>query len=326
MRASKLLGTAVAALVLLCTTSGYGKESLPGNNPWRDSEIDYEHTVSALSFSKSADPTYNPYYAHRLYLMPYWHVGDLLTFKARLIVEQELTSSIDSETLKKHEVTLSDLTLDASYAGFTEPFTGIKFKGGIRFTFPTSKASQAMTMRMGIGPGVAVERKFPLLEGLTLSYAARLNFYFYQFTTAQNSSPWVACGGGDNSSPGCDNYVQNGTYNAWASFIHGPEIIFAPTDKLTVDLTFYFWNSYLYGLAGQPVLGDADAQKVRYSQWLLATVSYQVLDYLGVSLGFSSQYSDLRPDGKYRAPFLNRNTQLFLDLNFTIDPLVQKFQ
>ena len=322
MSASKLLGSAAAAIVLLGASSALAKEELKSSNPWRDTEIDYEHGFSAYSLSKSADPTYNPYYVHVLTIAPQWHVGDYLVFKAKLAIEQELTDA--DETTKKHEVNLSDLTFDIATPGITEGFTGIKIAGGVRFFFPTSKASQATTMYLAIGPGHNVSRKFPLLEGLNIGYGARFNFAFHKFTTAQNNAPWVACGSAD--SPACSQFVQTGVRNMWGQLLHGPTLNFVPVNGLNIDLGFTFINSFLYGLAGEPVMGDDKDVSVRRAQWFTASIGYDVLDYLTVSLGASTVYGDLSPDGKYRTPFFNRNTQLSLGLALAIDPLIGKFQ
>jgi hypothetical protein len=324
MRASKLFSAAAAAVVLMAAFSAMAREELVSPNAWRDSEIDYEHTFSAYSLDKSAQPTYQPYYAHRLYLMPYWHFNDFFVAKARLVLEQELTDTADTGTTYKHEVTLSDLSVDTSFKGITEPYSGIKFNGGIRWTFPTSKAAQAQTMYMAIGPAVAVERTFPLLEGLTLSYSARMTFYINKYRTAQATSSWVACGT-DTDSPSCAQYVQIGTRNPWGQVRHGPDVKLGIIPKLNFEATFTFTNSYLYSLDGPTVLGDDKDVKVRYSQWLQVWLSYDVTDYAGVSLGVSTEYGDLSPDGTYRTPFLNRFSQVYLSLSFLIDPVISKF-
>ena len=325
MRASRLFGAAAAAVVLMGSFSAFAKEELVSPNAWRDSEIDYEHTFSAYSLDKSAQPTYQPYYAHRLYLMPFWHFNDFFLVKARLVFEQELTDTADTSTTYKHEVTLSDLSIDTSFAGVTEPYSGIKFKGGIRWLFPTSKASQAQTMRVGIGPGVAVERVFPLLEGLTIGYSARMMFYVNKYRTAQNDSPWVSCGN-DTDLAGCSQFVQSGSRNPWGELRHGPDIKLGIIPKLNFEVMFTMTNDYLYSLDGPTVLGDDKDVRVRYSQWLLATLSYDVTDYVGVSLGVSTMYGDLQPDGTYRTPFINRLSQVYVSLSILIDPIVTKFQ
>lgn len=325
MRASKLLGAAAAAVALLASASALAKEELPTSNPWRDSEIAYEHGFTAISLNKDAEPTYNPYYAHRLTLWPHWHFGDYALMRARLIVEQQLTNADD--TTYKHEVVLSDLLLDANWKGITEPYSGIKLKSGVRFTLPTSKAAQAESLRLGIGPSVGVDRKFPVLGGLTLGYASRFSFYFHGSQVAETESVWRPCGG-DYGELGCGATgpaMAGGTRNAWLGILHGPSLIFVPHERVTIDASYSFIKSYLYDLAGGPYLGDDQDVAVRSSQWFLAAVTVELVDFLSVSVGASTLFGDLKPDGKYRTPFFNRTTELSLSLNLGIDPLLSKF-
>lgn len=323
MRASKLLGAAAAAVALLASAGAVAKEELPTSNPWRDSEIDYEHGFSAISLNKGAEPTYNPYYAHRLTIWPHWHFGDYALVRARLIIEQQITNADD--TTYKNEVVLSDLLLDANWKGITEPYSGIKLKSGVRFTLPTSKGAQAETLRMGIGPSVGLDRKFPLLGGLTLGYASRFTFYFHGKQVAETESVYRPCGGDYSNPSGCGPEMAGGTRNAWFGILHGPSLIFVPHERVTVDASYSFIKSYLYDLAGGTYLGDDQDVAVRSSQWFLAAVTVEVVDFLSVSVGASTLFGDLKPNGKYRTPFFNRTTELSLSLNLAIDPLLSKF-
>jgi len=278
---------------------GQGRARQP--NPWRDSEVDYEHGFSAISLAKNAEPTYNPYYAHRLTLIPYWHVGEFFAVRGRFILEQELTNADD--TTGKHEVVASDLTVDTSFTGVTEPYSGIKFKGGVRWLFPTSKASQAQTLQIGIGPGVSLERSFPILEGLTISYAGRILFYINRYTSPNNTSSWLAVCGNDISSPTCGPTWQNGGVNPWGRLIHGPEIRLAsPPSSTSISAGPSTTTTCTpprrrarESCPSATALPGRD--RVSHMQWVLGTLSYTVLDYLSVSLGFSSKYGDLAPGG-----------------------------
>ena len=321
MRASKLLSSATVAIVLLSATGVAAKEELKSGNPWRGTEIGYEHGFSAHSLSKSADQSYNPYYVHTLTLQPQWHVGEYLAFRAKLAIEQELSDADD--TTYKNEVMLSDLNLEAVTPGVTEPFTGVRLGGGLRFVFPTSKVAQATTMRLAISPAISLSRKFPLLEGLVLGYGARFNFAFHQYTTAQQDAPGIASCSVDDIRCG----TNLGRRNAWGQLMHGPNLSLSPLSGLGVDLSFFFVNSFLYGLSdGGQYLNDEKDVNVRRAQFFTGSVSYEALDFLTVALSFATMYGELALDGTYQTPFFNRYTQLSVGFSISIDPLIGKFQ
>lgn len=344
MRASKLLGSVATALVLcgagaaraadapaaatapapVAAPAAEVKKEEPkkAKNPWRGSELSYEHGFSALSLSKSADPWYNPYYAHRWSIAPQWWVGDYLFFKAKLDMEQELTNSDD--TTYKHEVLLSDLLLEVGTSGYTESVTGIKIGGNLRFAFPTSKQSQAATMRLAIAPSLNLSRKFNLLEGLVLGYGARFGIFFHKFTTAQANSPWLPCGEVDSIQ--CAQFVQTGVRNQHFSLSHGPVVGLEVLPGLTIEAAYAFLYGFLYPLSGQgDYLADDLDQSTRYAQSFSLGLSYAPVDFLGISLAAQSTWASLQPNGTYRTPFFNRNTQIGLGLSVSVDPLISKF-
>jgi len=335
MRASKLLSAAAATVLLLSTGSAFAKEELKSKNPWRDTEIGYEHAVNALAFDKAAEPTYAPYYAHRLSLAPYWHVSDYLYFRAKLELEQELTQTVNTDTKYRNEVVLSDLQLDAASKGITEPFTGIKLGGGLRFSFPTSKQSQAATMRFSIGPGINLSRKFPLLEGLTIGYGGRANFFNHKYTQpVPSSSSNRTCTDFDDSNCTNATSMDGVARNAWMSIAHGPTIAIELLPGLTFDLAYTFLYGFPYALSKAEVdVGTGkveipvkeDVQNVRFADWFTLSLGYTPLDYLGVALNVSTLAGALTPDSKYRTPFFSRATQVSLSLSLSIDPLIGKF-
>ncbi|HEY3448044.1 MAG TPA: hypothetical protein VGK67_16930 [Myxococcales bacterium] len=322
MRARKLLGAAAVAVVLLGASSALAREELKSQNPWRDTSIDYGHVFSATSLSKKAEPTYNPYYAQQLVITPVWHLwDDYLVAKVRLAMEQELTNSDD--TTYQNQVMLSDLQVDLGTSGVTEGFTGIKISGGVRFYLPTSLAARATTMYLAVGPGLALSRKIPILQGLTIGYSGRFNFAFHKFTSMQNDATSIACGAYDG--PSCGQFVQTGLRNAWGQLVHGPRITLGIIEGLTFDVSFTWIKSYLYPLAATDYAPDRQSGFQRQAQAFEGSLSYDATDFLSIGLGFSSLYGDLAPDGKWRMPF-NRLTQISLGISVAIDPIVSKFQ
>jgi len=62
---------------------------------------------------------------------------------------------------------------------------------------------------------------------------------------------------------------------------------------------------------------------MRAAIWYIVEVGYQILPWLGVALGASTYNAQLSPDSSYEAPFFNRYTRVYLDINITVDQLVQ---
>ncbi len=323
MRASKLLGAAAVAVVVLGASSAQAKEELKSQNPWRDTSIDYGHAFTATSLSKNALPNYDPYYAHSLVITPVWHLwDDYLVAKARLAMEQELTNSND--TTYMNEVMLSDTQVDLGTPGITEAFTGIKIAGGVRFYLPTSKAAQATTMWLAVGPSLSLSRKIPLLEGITIGYAGRFNFAFYRSQIMLYNAPWTACGDSYDD-PNCSQFVQIGVRNAWGQLVHGPKLSVGIIEGLTFDLAYSWIKSYLYALPSTEYTPGTQQDFMRQLQVFEGSLGYDVTDFLNVNIGFSSLYGDLAPDGKWQMPF-NIFTQVSLGVSIAVDPIVTKFQ
>ncbi|MGI5864653.1 MAG: hypothetical protein ACOX6T_21755 [Myxococcales bacterium] len=336
MRSSKAVAGIAMALLLLAGTGASAAEEAAKSNPWAGSSFLYEHAFSAISLDKSAEQTWNPYYAHSFSLQPKWKFHDYFGMGLRIDVEQELTNSDD--TVRRYEWVWSDLLVDLNAGkGYTESFTGIKVTGGLRLTLPVSKASRARELVMSVGPGAVVSRKFTDLFGtplsLTVGYNARWTYHFQQATTAQYSGPTISCG--DPSSPVCERYVNTGIENPEHLLGHGASLSLDITDKLSFSTSYTFQRSRLYELsdfefldgAGQKVVLEADHDvAVRYYQWFIAELSYQALDVVGVALGVSTLHGDLATDGTYRTPFFNRFTNIYLNLSLDIDSVVSRFQ
>jgi hypothetical protein len=335
MRASMMVA-GMAMAVLLLASNGVAAEEQPAEkkNPWAGSVVAYEHTFSAISLDKGAEQSWNPYYAHSLSLQPTWRFHDYFALKARLDVEQELTDA--DETAKAFQWMWTDLQLDANAGkGYTEPTTGLRINGGLRVVLPVSLMSRARSMVLGLGPSAVLSRKFPVLKGLNVAYMGRWTYQFHESTTAQyDGSTIPSCN--DPESPGCARFYNTGVRNAEDVLMHGPQLSLDITDKLSFASAFVFVRSGLYDVEpttiqtgmGPVSIGENAADPdvgARYAQWFTAEVSYQAIDFVGVSLGVSSLYPQLASDGTDRTPFINRFTNVFLDLSLDIDSLVNRF-
>jgi hypothetical protein len=298
-------------------------------SPFRGSTLTYEHLASAISADKSAELSYVPFYEQRLSIRPEYHYGKNLYGRARLDLEQEFTNA--DETRQKHEVMVGDLWVWLGASKIELPFLGLKGGADVFLTIPTSKASQAATMIMGVGPGLSLSRKFDVLNGLDVGVGARMNFYFNRYTTTQLEGPFVPCVSVDAAQ--CGRFVQDGERNAKNMLSVGPTIELAILEDLTVS-AFYTIRRYgLYPIQQGTVstqLGSASTSDIggdvdaRYLQLFVADVTYDLTKELSVSVGTFNLYPSLNPSSQYYTPLFNRFSQIYLDLTLHMDAVLDR--
>lgn len=351
-RCAAILTVGVSSLAAAQAVPSIGKaEGSAANDkvPWRGSQISYGIAASALTFTpdyvEPGAPTspdaprgvymYNPYVGHRLGIMPEWHFNDQFYLGGRFFVSQEFTLS--DSTTRRNEFEPSDLWLDAAWAGWKEPHTGIKMSGSLRFALPTSKGSQAVGRIMNIGPGLSLSRAFPVMSGLVLGYGTRFTYRFNRFQTAQNQGPSItACGTGTaNADVDCPSITSTGTRASQFDFFHGPSIVFLPHERVTIYLGFYMQYAYLPKLAqattdqsGQPVPDLSLHTDTTGPQWrnfwgASVSVTYQAWDTVGFTLGAFSFDSQLDTQGRYRFPIFNRSTVVSIDMSVDIESFIR---
>jgi hypothetical protein len=302
--------------------------------PWRNSAFLWSHYLSALSFSKTTDLTYNPYYAQSLSFRPRYYPLKDLYVGARLDLEVELTLS--DETDRSREWVVSDLLIDAVYAPdfLTIPILKIKASPSLRLTFPTSIVSRARTLVMGLGPGFSLKREIPLLKkkfltNLELMYAFRGTKYFNEYTEASIDVSTCA----NFARPECQ---HTGKRNAAARFSNFFEAKLQILEKLSFSASLTVINDTVYSLSAQTVStpsspdisfpGDSGVN-MRGALWGIWDLSYDPLDWLTVSFGISTYHPMLTPTAdSYYGPWFNRYTQFYLEAGITIDKLVSQVQ
>jgi len=293
------------------------------NSPWRGSFISYDHVSSTVSFDKSAELTWNPYYAQSLTFAPrYWFHEDFYA-SGIWAVEQELTDS--DWTTKKHELVSSDLFLDLGWAGWTEKNTDIRVSGAVRVIVPLSTVSQATTMNVGVAPSIRLARNFDVLQGLNVSLNGRWTSRSFDSTTAIASTTGVRnCTTSD-----CSSLANIGTLNAWGEITAGPSVAFFPIPRLTLQADMRWTQSFLYdnvdlALNGRPVGSITDPVNSRYSSYFGLGASYDILDEVSLSATVNTPSPQLGADGERRSPFFNRYTQVGLGLSLNVDALVSR--
>ena len=298
--------------------------ALPKKAIWRNTLFIYENAVSAYSFSKEAELTYNPYYSMSYSFMPRFYLYKGMSLRLSWSFEQELTNS--DTTTKKHEVYWSDVNIDWVWGGAaTIPGVDVMFTPKVRFTLPASKGSQARTLYIALGPGFDFLKIFDVLGGVTLQWAFRYTKYFNKYSGAVSEESILECPGTQASCP----YYGLGPRNPSHAFTNAFLIEVRPIEKLYLALQVAVINRLLYKNTESEVdiLGGSyevqESSKNSNHQGLMQyvfEVGYDVLPFMSIGLGANTYNPMLAPNSEYYAPFFNRYTTLYLD--FVVYPEV----
>lgn len=298
---------------------------------WRGSALTYENVFTTISMDKSAEPTWNPYYAHSVQIAPRYYFFDDIYTSLIWSVEQELTNS--DWTTTRRELLWSDLFVDVGYSGWTEPTTKLRINGSVRLALPVSKISQAQTQVFAVAPSVRLSRTFDVLGGVTLGWAARWNQRFHTSTTPlKDASGIVGC---TSASDACERSRSTGVLNSWGDLSTGPSLAFMPIEKLYISADLRFGKSFLYdntdaelsGIGG----GDLTPRKNdtgftgRHNQYFGVAANYALFDELSITAGIATPSPQLDLEGQRRSPFFNRYSQVFFDLDFDLDAIASRF-
>ncbi len=305
-------------------TSVFGSKR---NVPWRNSSFVYRNSFSAISLSDTAELSYNPYYAMTYSIRPWWWFTKKLYVRGALELDHEVTNA--DTTTQKGEAWLRDLMLSVGYANaFTIPKAKINFSFSLILTIPTSKASLAKTMVLGVGPGVRLTRSFKVLKGMMIGYNFRSTFKFHRYTTGERESPLItSCGGGLG---GCDQFLNMGLRNSMVRLSHSADFSIRFLKWLGLSLAVGQAFDFLYPL-GDEVLQtstgeSAEGENIRYLTFFEVVATFQPTKELEIGVGYTSVHPQRTPSSTYYVPFFNRYSAFYIDLKLRIDGLVDRIK
>lgn len=334
-RLSSLL---VLSALLLAATGGHAQqkwEDVPAEQPeklfWRNSLLVYENAFSAHSLSRSVDLTYNPYYAQSFSFRPRFYIRDDLSIRPRLDLEIELTTSDDTDHAR--EWIVSDFYLDTVWMPkfLTIPVVGVRVSPSLRLIFPTSIESRGRSMVMLIGPGFGLRREFALAKGpwfssVDVGYGFRFNKYLHRYASATIAEL-----------EGCENINRpecqhRGRQNLSWRFVNSIDATLRIHEKVSFGVSLLFYNNLLHQIPEQTVeLAPGTAVVLPPSRithtaatWAIFDVSYDLFDWLSLSVGTSTFYGQLAADSTYRTPLFNRYTNFYIDVTIPVDAFYQQ--
>ncbi|HEX2675914.1 MAG TPA: hypothetical protein VHM19_04725 [Polyangiales bacterium] len=296
------------------------------NLPFRDSMLFFEQSLGMNTFSKSSQLSYDPYYAMAFDLWLYWHFGERSALRLTQGIEVELTDS--NSTTSRQKPLLGDTGLRFSQKLVIHELTPARkltFSGAIDASAPTSLASQAAGMILGVGPRAVVALSLEdALHGLSLALSTGYMRRFASNNTVRADVPYPCFSSSGNAECTYLGSLSSPRDLFDVSLISNLEI----TDKLgaLLWLTFDFYHSYALAPAeittdtgATLALPDASATHFHNSRTLRIGVSYQVVPMLDMLLSVTSVFSERSPNGNLRAPLRPVDTVLGLTATLMLD-------
>jgi len=301
--------------VSVASAQAHAEDKAP---PWAGSSIGVSNTVSALTLDPSAEPNYNPYYAVGVSVAPRWAFAPWLSLSASIAATHEVTDA--DGTTYSNETMLSDTGLALGLSGAKIPGVGVGVSGGLKATFPTSLASRAQTLQVGITPSLRLSKRFGLLEGLTLGYGGSVRINAHGYTTSARQAPRIAsCRGID-----CAEFLNTGVRNSQYQTANTVSLGLGLTKWLGLSSSFGVYTSHLYPGQTVPEVSHIPTAPTDTRYAVSYGLSARIGPFAGLttSIGASTFNPQLAPNSTYYRPFYNRYTQLSVDLSFDLSSLV----
>lgn len=314
-------------------TATMGPGIATGGRLWvfRGSAVRMRNRVAARSFVKNLELTFNPEASTTIAVMPSVWYSNWLNISGYVDVTREWTQS-DFDTYAG-EFILSDIFLSASAVNFfTIPYLEINLTASVTGVIPTSKWSWAQTMLGRVQATGGVNRFFPLLGGLVLSYSGTVGKGFHRYTTGENESSLEH--GGCVSAEVCGIWASSGVRNPEWTINNRVGATFLFTGWLGVSANAWVINQRLYPLVKQdPTIsyrpedptGTLGIQNWRHFARLQAAAFVTPHPTVTFAAGLDTFNPQLAPDGRYRVPGFNRFTQLYCDVLINIGGVASLF-
>lgn len=252
------------------------------------------------------------------------------------------------------------LTLRAP-AIYTIPKIGVNINPSLRFIFPTSAESRFATLALAITPSLGFSKSL-WHDRISLSYGLGVTKYFHRYKTAA-IDPQTGTASSTGGNPydgirgvGLSNFYadptragEGGFNNTSVSVINSFSAAYAINSKWSVDLLYILIHPWAYSTAcsvnvnGMEINtcqnGDAVASNSGSSlshsgqkmpqQVLWASLAYQPLEWLGLSLSWINAAPLQKPDGSYRQGIIstdyNAFTTVYLGTTVTFDKLIVRY-
>ncbi|MGZ3443582.1 MAG: hypothetical protein ACXVDD_28865, partial [Polyangia bacterium] len=247
---------------------------------------------------------------------------------------------------------------------YTIPKINVYLNPALRVILPTSVESRFQTLVMSLTPSIALGRTF-WRDKLRVGYGFGFTKNFHQYTSSQLTpiagGPATTAGGNLSDGPygaGLSNFYLDpsrdgtiGGYNVNYSLSHTISGGIQLSDKWSIDVLYVIIDSFTYDhscatsnvmangspydtcSAGDRVAANSGASLARPShrdsQVFWATLGYQPLDWLGLSLAWINWAPLQRLDSSYRQGIISTNYDAFTTIQLaatvTVDKLAARY-
>lgn len=323
------------------------EEKKPEKLPWHGSILLFDQSVTTQTVGvggdyQSANPAYEHWYSFRPRWWFYEDDENTIDVGLRMDVYHELTNS--DSTTQEREPVFGDVWVTPSYGRvlYKDKEAGVatKLTLGPRFTVGTSKSSRGRGQAGTVGAGASLSQQLPIAgKGAPVFASGGLN------AGLSYSHPLVRC-----TTPCSDSFERVRQDTEGRSFVSdtlsgGPMVnhsVIASvggaadvTEKLHLGLTYIWIMQWTYGITdsqagaqvnttnGPASAGAATGENFRVLPWFLASLDYDLIDEVGLGVGYYNYTNQLNENGQRRNPLWSPDARFFFTVTANLDAIYE---
>jgi len=314
-------------------------EVKPRKSRWHGSIAHFDQSIGTQTAGLGADyqshnPVYEWWFAFKPRLYAYETRVEYVSLHGWANLYWELTNS--DTTTYRNEPVLGPTWLWANYGRtiFERGDVKTSLFFGPRFRLPTDKESRNAGLIASAGGGVGFGQTFPIygkgapaLPGSRFGFEAR---YFHPFNrSTTHVYPALGRVRQDVAGRTVVSDVLDGSMNTQHELWLLASGTVHITDKLNLTLTYVLINYWDYRPPETPICSAStgcvtpstttDPTRYRVRPWVLASIDYDVIDEMSLSLGYYNLASQIGPDGQRRSPFWSPDARVFFTVVGNLD-------
>lgn len=323
------------------------QKSEPRKLPWHGSIFVFDQSVTTQTVGVgtdylSANPVYEQWYSLRPKYYLYESKVESIDVNARIDLFLELTNS--DTTTYRNEPVFGDPWFNIVYGRFLykDEASGYSTKAAVggRVIPGLSKTSQGRGTVAALGVNLGLEQTVPI-NGPKADVFQAIGFNggllylkpFNRCTTPCNPSFTYVRQDTDARSFESDQLAGTPLINHSLLASLGTELSITQTLKL--GLAYIWVMQWAYRVDDRPITvntltGPATVQDVsnpthfQVSPWLLASLDFDPVDEIGMSLGYYNYTSQIGPNGERRNPLWSPDARFFFSVIFALDAIYQR--
>jgi hypothetical protein len=328
------------------TSTPTSKEKGPGEggaaeekpSPWAGSIILFDQSATTQTLGvgsdyQSYDPTYELWWALKPRYKFYDDGTTTMSVGAWLNLFLELTNS-DTTTTRREPLlgpTIVNASLGRTLFERGEYKTAMSI--GPRLGLPTDKETRATGRYFSLGLNAGVTQSVPI-NGKDARFFNGLRFELatiYAHAFSSSTSAWKSGLNQDRTTVAGAAVIDSqttGGMNTHDALQLRFDAAAQLTPKLSFDLTYIVANSWKYApppvpnvntWTGTAVPESSDPVTFKVEPWLAASLDYDVLDEMTLSLGYYNKTNQIGPDGHRRSPLWSPDARFFFSVTGNLD-------